>query len=155
MVLNWEVFTRLSPPEIQIHWATATLAFALGLVIFLRPKGTLPHKTLGVFYASLMTVTSASAFFIRSGDVSGWAYLSLAGMSWIHLFIPITMFGVVGGLYGILVLKNKRAHRGPLIGSFVGGLVIAGAFTFLPGRRMHAFFFADAETIQMWISSIG
>ncbi|MEL7130546.1 MAG: hypothetical protein AAGK23_13465, partial [Pseudomonadota bacterium] len=75
VVLNWEVFTRLSPPEIQIHWATAAVAFALGLIIFLRPKGTLPHKTLGVFYASLMTVTSASAFFIRSGDVSGWAYL--------------------------------------------------------------------------------
>ena len=152
--MNWNVFTELSPLQIQLHWATATIAFFLGLIIFLRPKGTLPHKTLGAFYAVLMIVTSVAAFFVRSGDVSGWDYLSLKGMSPIHLFIPLTLFGIFGGLFGILVLKDRRRHRWPLIGSFVGGLVIAGAFTFLPGRRMHTFFFETPERVQQMIDAI-
>ena len=145
MHLNWDIFTRFSPLEIQLHWATAFVAFFLGAFIFARPKGTVPHKTLGAIYAILMVTTSVSAFFIRQGTVSGLEYLSLKGMSWIHIFVPVTLIGIAWGLYGILVLKNGRAHRGPLIGSYIGALVIAGAFTFIPGRRMHAFFFMDPE----------
>jgi len=32
-------------------------------------------------------------------------------------------------------------HRNSMVGLFVGALVIAGAFTFLPGRIMHAVVF--------------
>lgn len=151
--MNWDVFTKLSPPEIQLHWATAALAFLIGLVIFSRPKGTLPHKTLGAFYMTLMVITSVSAFFIRHGEVTGWEWLTFKGMSWIHIFIPITLWGVIGGLIGILVLKDKARHRGPLIGSFLGGLVIAGAFTFLPERRMHMFFFGDDARIEELVAT--
>ena len=147
MHFNWEVFTRLSTPEIQLHWATALIAFVLGLIIFSRPKGTVPHKTLGAIYVALMIATSFSAFFIRQGDVSGLEFLSLKGMSWIHIFIPVTLIGIVWGLYGILILGNRRAHSGPLIGSYIGAMVIAGAFTLLPGRRMNLLLFADPETI--------
>jgi len=144
-----EIFSELSSDSIQLHWATATIAFFLGLVIFLRPKGTVPHKTMGVIYASLMLTTAVAAFFVRNEPVSGWGYLSLKGMSWIHIFVPVTLFGIIGGLYGILVKKDRKAHRGPLIGSFIGGLIIAGALTFIPGRRMHAtFFWTDAEVTQ-------
>ena len=31
-----------------------------------------------------------------------------------------------------------RHHRGTMMGIFIGGLLLAGAFTFLPGRIMHA-----------------
>ncbi|MEL7481563.1 MAG: DUF2306 domain-containing protein [Pseudomonadota bacterium] len=152
--MNWDVFTRLSPPEIQVHWATAAIAFILGLIIFARPKGTLPHRTLGAFYVSLMLVTCVSAFFIRSGDVAGWEYLSLKGMSWIHLFIPLTLWGLIGGMIGIFILKDRKRHRGPLIGSFLGGLVIAGGFTFLPNRRMHLFLFEEPERIQQMVGNL-
>ena len=139
--MNWSVFTEQSTREIQLHWITAILALVVGLVILARRKGTPSHKTLGSIYVLLMVITSASAFFIRSGDVSGWRYLTLAGMSWIHLFIPLTLLGIVGGLHGILVKKDAKAHRGPIIGSFIGGLVIAGGLTLLPGRRMYELFF--------------
>ena len=33
------------------------------------------------------------------------------------------------------------AHRRAMTGMFVGGLIVAGAFTFLPGRLMWAIFF--------------
>jgi uncharacterized membrane protein len=149
--MNWDVITKLSPPEIQLHWATATVAFLLGIVIFANRKGTRYHKSIGSFYAALMLITAISAFFIRRGDVSGLEFLTLKGMTWIHLFVPLTLYGITAGLYGILVLKNPKRHRGPLIGSYIGGLIIAGAFTFLPERRMHMLFFEDPETIQRWI----
>jgi len=34
-------------------------------------------------------------------------------------------------------------HRKRMIGLFVGGLVIAGLFTFVPGRIMHAVAFGN------------
>ena len=145
---NWEVFTELSSLQIQLHWATATIAFVLGLIIFSLPKGTVPHKTMGTIYAVLMITTAIAAFFVRRGDVSGLEYLSLKGMTWIHIFVPVTLFGIFGGLWGILVQKNARAHRGPLIGSYIGGLIIAGALTFLPDRRMRLFLFGEPERID-------
>ncbi|NHK28873.1 DUF2306 domain-containing protein [Parvularcula flava] len=145
---NWEVFTELSNLQIQLHWATATIAFFLGLVIFSLPKGTVPHKTMGAIYAVLMITTAIAAFFVRRGDVSGMEYFSLKGMTWIHLFVPLTLFGIFGGLWGILVQKDRRAHRGPLIGSYIGALIIAGALTFLPDRRMRLFFFGEPERID-------
>lgn len=141
MALNWEVFTRQSTLDIQIHWATATLAFLIGLVLFARAKGTRTHIALGSAYCGLMLVTSLAAFFIRHEPVSGWAWLSPKGMSPIHLFIPLTLFGILGGLHGILVRRSRHAHKWPMISSFAGALVIAGAFTFIPGRRVHRFFF--------------
>lgn len=148
---NWEIYTQLSSLQIQFHWATAVLAFLLAPVIFLAPKGTVPHKTMGALYMVLMTATAISAFFVRRGEVSGWEYLSLQGMTWIHLFVPVTLFGIFGGLWGILVQKDRKAHRSPLIGSYLGGLVIAGALTFLPGRRMNLMFFGDPETVDRLI----
>ena len=139
--MDWTVFTERSTAEIQLHWVTALLALVVGLVIFARKKGTLSHKTLGSIYVVFMAITSASAFLIRSGDVSGWQYLTPAGMSWIHLFIPLTLLGIVGGLHGILVKKDAKAHRGPIVGSFIGGLIIAGGLTLLPGRRMYELLF--------------
>ncbi len=152
--MNWDVFWRLSGLEIQLHWATATLAFFLGIVIFARRKGDIPHRSLGAAYAALMIFTAAAAFFMRSGEVSGLEYLSLKGMSWIHIFIPMTLGGVISGLVGILILKDKNRHKWPLISSYFGALIIAGAFTFLPGRRMHALFFADPEAVQRAVDAL-
>ena len=36
---------------------------------------------------------------------------------------------------------NVSRHRKTMIGIFTGGLIIAGLFTFLPGRIMHAVVF--------------
>ncbi|GGD09894.1 DUF2306 domain-containing protein [Aquisalinus flavus] len=152
---NWEVFTELSDLQIQLHWATATIAFLLGLIIFSLPKGTVPHKTMGAIYAVLMITTAIAAFFVRRGDVSGLDYLSLKGMTWIHIFVPLTLFGIFGGLWGILVKKDRRAHSGPLIGSYIGALIIAGALTFLPGRRMQLFFFGEPERIDELVEEYG
>jgi hypothetical protein len=40
-----------------------------------------------------------------------------------------------------------------MIWTFTGGLLIAGAFTFLPGRHMHTLFFGDPTEILQNIES--
>ncbi|MEE4210876.1 MAG: DUF2306 domain-containing protein [Parvularcula sp.] len=152
--MNWNVVTELTPPIIALHWGTAVLAFFLGLIILLRPKGTGAHRTLGLFYAAAMVITAVAAFFVREGDVSGWAYLSFAGMSPIHLFVPMTLFGIASGLLGALVWKNASAHRSAMISTYVGALLIAGLFTFLPGRRMHLLIFADPAEVEAIMKSM-
>ncbi len=142
--MNWQVFTQLSTLQVQIHWVSAVLAFFLGLVIFSLPKGTGLHKTLGWGYAAAMALTAFSAIFIRN---PGGGLPTVNGFSPIHLFIPLTTFGIGGALIAVRA-GRVTSHRRAMIVTFVGALFIAGAFTFMPGRHMHSLFFGDPERIQ-------
>ena len=148
--MNWEAFTRFASLDIQLHWATVTIAFFAGLLQLVLSKGGARHRVTGRVYAGMMIATSVAAFFIRSpapDDAMG--YLSLTGMSPIHLFIPLTLFTVTAGVFAAR-RGNIRAHKRHMVGSFLGALVIAGAFTFIPGRRMHLLFFGDEATVAQW-----
>jgi uncharacterized membrane protein len=117
-------------PVIQMHAFAAMGAFALGLVQLAAPKGTLPHRTIGWIWVTLMAVIALSSFFIHQ--------IRLVGpFSPIHL---LSIFTLVMLPFAVLHARHHavKKHRGAMIGIFVGGLVIAGAFTFLPGRVMHA-----------------
>ena len=148
--MNWEAFTRFSSLDIQLHWATVTVAFLAGLLQLVLSKGGPRHRRVGRVYAAMMITTAVAAFFIRSpAPDAPSGYLSLTGMSPIHLFVPLTLVTVT---LGVLAARRAdiRAHKRHMIGSFLGALVIAGAFTFLPGRRMHLLFFGDEERLQQW-----
>lgn len=45
-------------------------------------------------------------------------------------------------LVGSYLLINRKAHRANVIGLYVGGMLIAGAFTLLPGRMIHHWLFS-------------
>lgn len=122
-----------APLAIKIHLATVLPAFAVGtwLLLFSR-KGMRPHRMLGAVYLALMTVTAIDTFFVRSIDPGR--------LTLIHLFIPLTLFGVIGALWNVK-RGNISGHRNAMIGLYVGGLLLAGAFTFLPGRLLHGVFF--------------
>ena len=120
---------------IQLHAFSAIAAFGLGVVQLAAPKGTLPHRTVGWIWVVLMAVVCISAFFIHQLRVWG---------SWspIHLLAIFTL--------AVLPLAVINAHRHKvgrhqiqMVSMFVGALVIAGIFTFLPGRIMHAVVFGD------------
>lgn len=117
-------------PVIQLHAFAAMAAFAIGVVQLSAPKGTLTHHTVGWVWVLLMLAISISAFWIHQIRLWGpW--------SPIHLLAIFTLI-----MLPIAVLHARRhriaQHRFAMISIFVGALVIAGLFTFVPGRIMHA-----------------
>lgn len=122
---------------IQLHVATVLPAVALGTwLIFVSRKGSNTHRRLGAIYLGLMTVTSLTAIFIQDRR-PGASYF---GFSWIHLLIVVTLVGIFFALRGTRT-GNLRMHRNAMIAVYTGGLLIAGAFTFVPGRIMYRIFF--------------
>ncbi len=124
-----------APVVIQIHAIAAMAAFALGLVQFAAPKGSIPHRTAGWIWVALMTAVSVSAFFIH--EIRLWGPFSP-----IHLLAIFTLVMLP------LAVLHARKHRVPnhkwaMIVIFIGGLVVAGGFTFVPGRIMHAVTFGN------------
>jgi uncharacterized membrane protein len=45
-------------PAIPLHAFAAMVAFVLGIVQFAAPKGTLPHRTVGWIWVTLMATVS-------------------------------------------------------------------------------------------------
>jgi uncharacterized membrane protein len=120
-------------PSIQVHAFAAMGAFVLGTVQLAAPKGTLPHRIVGSVWVALMLVVSVSAFFIHQLRIWGpW--------SPIHLLAIFTLV-----MLPVAVWQAHRhaveQHRRAMLGLFLGALVIAGLFTLLPGRIMHAVVF--------------
>ena len=110
-------------------------AFALGIVQLSAPKGTLPHRTLGYIWVALMVVVAGTSFWIH--DIRMWGPWSA-----IHL---LSIFTLATLPLAVLHARRHRviAHRNAMISMFAGALLIAGAFTFLPGRIMHAVAFGN------------
>jgi uncharacterized membrane protein len=118
-----------APWFVQVHAVAAMAAFGLGAVQLAAPKGTLPHRTLGYAWAALMLTIAGTSFAIRGEGRFG-------GFSAIHLLsivvLVLTPLSVLAARRG-----NIRRHGSAMASLFVGALVVAGAFTLLPGRIMH------------------
>ena len=115
-------------PAIQIHVAAAIAAFALGGWVLFKPKGGPRHRLAGRLWVALMLVVALSSFFIHAIRLWGpW--------SPIHL---ISLGTLVSLAYGVQMARIRKiaAHQRTMQATYLGGLVIAGGFTFLPGRIM-------------------
>jgi len=125
---------------IQVHAFTVIPAFFLGVIQLVAPKGTLPHRTIGVIWIVLMIAATVSSAFIGRPTEPGDPFW--ARFSFIHAFTVFSTYGLISG--SILLLRGGpglKYHSRPFIGLFIGGLVVAGALAFLPGRIMHAVVF--------------
>lgn len=129
---RWALWARL-PPQVQIHIIAALAALAIGCVILARPKGRGLHKTLGWAWVIAMAATAVSSLFITG--LNGNAY------SLIHLLSGWTIIALPMGIFAIRS-RNVMGHRRAMAGMFVGGLIVAGGLTFLPGRFMFNLFFS-------------
>lgn len=115
----------LLTPAILVHTIAAVAALVLGALMFLRPKGSGAHRSLGRTWALLMLVIIFSSFFIRTSG----------SFSWIHLLS-------IGSLVALVLAvrharrRNVAAHRRIMIGLYAGGLITAGFFTLLPSRLL-------------------
>ena len=126
-----------APFAVQLHVFTVVPAFFLGTwLIFFSRKGAPRHRAVGYAYLTLMTVTAITALFIHEIPAIDIVY----GFGPIHIFSLVTLSGVVGALRGAWT-HNIKMHRSSMLGVYIGGLLIAGTFAFLPGRIMHAMVF--------------
>jgi uncharacterized membrane protein len=120
-------------PAIPLHAFAAMAAFALGIVQFAAPKGTLPHRTLGWIWVILMTVVAISSFWIHQIRLVGpWSPIHLLSIFTLTM-LPLAVWRARH--------HQVAGHRRVMILTFAGGLVVAGLFTFVPGRIMHAVVF--------------
>lgn len=123
---DWALLGQQAP-VLQVHIAAATVALVIGMVLLVGIKGNILHRTLGWTWALAMATVAISSIFIRN--------INEGAFSWIHLFTGWTIIILPMALYAART-HNVAAHRGRMTGLFVGALLIAGMFTFFPGRLM-------------------
>jgi uncharacterized membrane protein len=119
-----------------LHLATVVPAFVIGAFQLLRRKGTPSHKLLGKIYMLLMLATG----FITLAMPAEVGPRFLNHFGFIHIFSFLALFSVPIAYFAARS-GNIRAHRASMIGLYVGGILIAGAFAFSPGRMLHAWLF--------------
>ncbi len=127
---DWALLARQAP-VLQVHIAAATTALLVGVVLLAGVKGNRLHRALGWLWALAMATVAVSSLFIR--EINDGAF------SWIHLFTGWTIIILPMALYAAR-RHNVVAHRARMTGLFIGALLIAGLFTFMPGRLLwHVF----------------
>lgn len=117
---------------IQIHALAALLAFALGVVQLAGAKGTARHRVIGWGWVAAMAVTAASGFFIQEILPGSFSPIHLLSVL-VLVCLPVAILAARRG--------NVRVHGRTMLGMVIGGLIVAGLFTLLPGRIMHALVF--------------
>ena len=124
---------------IYAHIALALVAVPVGAFIFLAKKGTAQHKLVGRVWVVILLIVSLSAILIQ--EINPEEY------SLIHLLIPWIIGSLVYSIWNIKRFKKTRhikyrqAHMDSMIGVYIGALLVAGAFTLLPGRFLYGVFF--------------
>lgn len=118
---------------VQVHALAAFAAFGLGIVQLVAPKGTIPHRVFGYVWCGLMVMAAASSFGIHG--INHWR-----GFSLIHLLSIVTLIQVP---LAIMAARSGQIvrHQRFMQGLFFFALVVAGLFTFAPGRIMNAVLF--------------
>ena len=130
--MNFDPILSASP-AIQIHLVAALGALGIGTVMWSCPKGTAGHKLAGRVFMVLMLVTATTAIFITE--------INRGHYSLIHIFVPITLIGIVQALWAIKN-RNIKKHIGHVRNLFFFALLIPGVLSVvIPGRRLFAVFF--------------
>lgn len=137
--MNFDPLLSASP-AIIIHAFAAMFAFVTGLMQLAGPKGTIAHRILGWSWALAMLTVAVSSFWIHGMKQFG-------NFSWIHGLSILVLTMVPLALLAARQHKVTR-HRSIMISVFVGGLLIAGFFTLVPGRIMHDVMFPQGTQQQ-------
>lgn len=119
-----------------LHLATVVPAFGIGAFQLLRRKGTPSHELLGKIYMVLMLATALITLAMPAQ--LGPQFLNHFGF--IHTFSFLALFSVPIAYFAAR-RGDIRVHRAAMISLYVGGIFIAGAFAFSPGRMLHEWLF--------------
>ncbi|SHI68445.1 DUF2306 domain-containing protein [Wenxinia saemankumensis] len=118
-----------APVAILVHTLLALAAFLLGAAQFLGRKGTRAHRAIGWTWVILLALVALSSFRIST-------ICSFGPFSLIHL---LSLYTLIVLPYGVLAARRHDvgAHKRSMALLYLGALVIAGAFTLVPGRIMN------------------
>jgi uncharacterized membrane protein len=117
------------------HVVAALYALAIGPIQILRPRRDHIHRTMGYLWVAAMYYVCFSSFGI----------VTEGHFTWLHGLSAFTIITVTLGLVSA-IRRNIPAHRGNMIGSYVGILV---AFCFavgVPGRSIPQLLVSDPGT---------
>jgi len=120
----------------MMHMWTVLVAFVLGTIVLLMKKGTRTHKKTGRVYMVLMFFSASVSLFLEARV--GPQFLDHFG--WIHLLSFVTLYTVPTSINHARKQRIKSHQRGMLI-LYFAGIIVAGIFTFAPGRYLHELFF--------------
>jgi len=128
---RWNLMAA-QPFAIKFHVVTVLLAFLIGCVLMVGVKGSTMHRVLGWAWVILMVTTGVASFFIHT--------INPGGFSPVH---ALSAWVVVASPFGLFLARRHKVvqHRRLMTGLFLFGLIVAGGFTFLPGRLMFEMFF--------------
>jgi len=128
---DWALLAR-QPWVIQLHIAAALVALLLGTVQLVGIKGTGVHRLIGWTWVVAMVTVAISSLFIRQINPGSFSLIHLLS-GWTLIALPMALFAIRRG--------RVARHASGMTWTFVGGLIVAGAFTFLPGRLLWEVFF--------------
>lgn len=128
-----------APLAVRIHVVTVVPAAIIGTwLIFFSRKGAPWHRALGYTYLTLMMFTAITTLWVHQLMPNGPFF----GLSPIHVLIPLVFFGAYNAIQGARS-GNIARHRYAMLSVYIGGILIAGGFTFVRGRIMHAVVFGN------------
>lgn len=119
-----------------MHLVTVVPCFFIGTVMLIVKKGTSFHKIAGRIFMVLMMFTAIVTLFMPSRIGT----LLFDHFGWIHAFSFLTLWEVPTA-YLAIKKGNVKKHKRKMVLLYFGAMVIAGGFTFYPGRYMHTLFF--------------
>jgi uncharacterized membrane protein len=118
---------------IQVHVVAALGATLVGAAQFVGKKGQTAHRVLGWTWACLMLATAVSSFWIVD-------YRNPGPTSFILILSVLVLIQVPLALRFARQHQVQR-HRWTMTLLYINALLVAGAFTLLPGRLMHRVLF--------------
>lgn len=119
-----------------LHLATVVPCIVMGAALFMMKKGTRVHKIMGKFYMILMLFTGIITLFMPA-QVGPQLFNHFG---YIHSFSLLTLYSAPKA-YIAIRRGNVKSHQNSMIRLYVGGILIAGSFTLVPGRFLHDVFF--------------
>ncbi|MDV7140780.1 DUF2306 domain-containing protein [Maribacter sp. TH_r10] len=119
-----------------LHLITVVPCFFIGTMLLLIKKGTYIHINFGRIYMILMVITAVITLFMPA-EV-GPRFLNHFG--YIHSFSFLTIY-TVPTAYWAIKKGNIKSHKRKMVLLYFGAILIAGGFTFTPGRYLHQLFF--------------
>lgn len=114
-----------------MHLGTIAPAFLMATFMMVTKKGTEVHKLLGRIYMVLMLFT-ATVTLLMSAQVGPRLFNHFG---FIHLLSVLVLY-CVPSAYWAIKNGNVKRHKWSMIGLYIGGLIVAGGFTLMPGRML-------------------